>query len=1116
MISSEDPDLSSRRSLFDIVCKSAVIVAVAALIAGASGTHAATPQQPPAKIVLQSKYNNGPGHAAWACDNNFVVSSEDSLYVWDIPSGDMINRIDPPDLPAGVSGQIAGLTIDAESNLYLLLEPRRDGGANGPGSRFVFALAQNGPWQQITEARWPDGCETSRTEDGWFSGDGKLLLAHYPYQGTQVIDLEKREMIQARDETARDGSAGTIAPTVIQNQILPKPAELPKQHHWRPAGRIVLEDVIAVLDPPEPRNFSKATMSPDGRHIALQTNPVGISEKYGERIVIYDLLNSTFRKRADIGGRETYSHLNWLSADHLLIRGKPSVPAYLWDIQTGREVDPEIKDHCPLVPVGETVLIGGVLVYCDSTATYSRLSDSDDPGATGLMRYDIGKGWRSLNETDFKSHFVSSIAASPDRKTVAVLSKISGAAAGSDRIMISIVDITSGDVLARSAVKSPAMAPASSSLADHPGTVSFTPDGNTVRISQINGRSYIWRPSSGTPPKVDHEIIAANPIREIDSSADGQVTIEYDERSRTLHSVRIEAGQKRHTLKYADVVGAGKVPDSPLIWAATAGDGIKLGSLEQGGDKFEKLTTYIFPGGEFFSLAPDLLYDTNLGADTSRFRWLVGDDPLNSLGPQTFMRDNFQPQLARRTFECVSEKSCDTILRSVADVAGINRVTPVATIDHMTTGIAPGTAFVHLSAQEGSRPQTPNGKTQTGIYNLRLFRDGALVAQYPPLDGAESSSRIESWRALNRLQPDADGKIKLRIPVALPTSPDASEIAFTAYAFNEDRIKSDTATGIFQIPASVKPRKPKAYVVTIGIDRYDGVWNNLQFAAADAQIIADRLATIPGYEVRRVSLLGRKTAGGSTFRVTREMIGTTLGILSGAPRRQALRTLKAMGVDASPLEQATPDDIVIISFAGHGWADAQGNFFLVPVEGVMDENTGQPDLTTLLSSATISHWLQPIDAREIAFIIDACHAGASVDAGGFKPGPMGDAGLGQLAFDKGIRILAATQGDDVAMEDAQKGQGLLTYALAREGITETGGQADLDGDGNILLDEWLRYAVQRMPSLGDRAGQLVQTADGSRGFSFTNRVEIKKRIQEPALFDFTGKPSPVILRTGIR
>jgi hypothetical protein len=73
-------------------------------------------------------------------------------------------------------------------------------------------------------------------------------------------------------------------------------------------------------------------------------------------------------------------------------------------------------------------------------------------------------------------------------------------------------------------------------------------------------------------------------------------------------------------------------------------------------------------------------------------------------------------------------------------------------------------------------------------------------------------------------------------------------------------------------------------------------------------------------------------------------------------------------------------------------------------------------------------------AAECASCSEDARAAASVAASGFKPGPMGDRGLGQLAYDKGMRILAATQADDFALESGDVGQGLLTYALVCEGL----------------------------------------------------------------------------------
>ena len=131
---------------------------------------------------------------------------------------------------------------------------------------------------------------------------------------------------------------------------------------------------------------------------------------------------------------------------------------------------------------------------------------------------------------------------------------------------------------------------------------------------------------------------------------------------------------------------------------------------------------------------------------------------------------------------------------------------------------------------------------------------------------------------------------------------------------------------------------------------------------------------------------------------------------------------------------------------------------------------------------------------------------------------MGDSGLGQLAYDKGIRILAATQANDVALEDAGLGQGLLTYALAVEGLGS--GKADVDGDGNIRIDEWLAFAVQRLPMLANDAhvGHIKVASDGTRGITFHDvpAETPVRRVQQPALFDFNPQPSTLVLRQEAR
>jgi hypothetical protein len=128
---------------------------------------------------------------------------------------------------------------------------------------------------------------------------------------------------------------------------------------------------------------------------------------------------------------------------------------------------------------------------------------------------------------------------------------------------------------------------------------------------------------------------------------------------------------------------------------------------------------------------------------------------------------------------------------------------------------------------------------------------------------------------------------------------------------------------------------------------------------------------------------------------------------------------------------------------------------------------------------------------------------------------MGDRGFGQLAYDKGMLILAATQADDIALESEKIGQGLLTYALVQEGLKSRGDRntwkADLDGDGKVTVKEWLSYAEKRVPGLYDdiRAGSL-QLRDSTINPAL--RHDIIRRAQTPALFDFFRRNDAVVLQ----
>ena len=569
----------------------------------------------------------------------------------------------------------------------------------------------------------------------------------------------------------------------------------------------------------------------------------------------------------------------------------------------------------------------------------------------------------------------------------------------------------------------------------------------------------------------------------------------------------------------AQLKRAGFIAASNLIWTANEDGQVELWDAGNGA---KQLTLYLGQNNSFFAVAPGGRYDTNLGPDSGALRWLVPDAPWQSLGPQTFMRDFYEPELYRKLLDCRAADNCAAVFKQLPSIESLNRVTPQVTISGVRQGKDAAEAIVTVEVSEGFDKSAANGKTRSGIYNPRLFRNGRVVAMTPDEPDAVTDTP-EKWRKLNVVthaaNEPATHSVEFHVP--LPTAPGTEQQEFSAYAFNEDRIKSETATFTYQRPPIV-PRKPKAYVITIGIDDYDTERLRLHYAVADARLIAERLHDIPGYEMRRLTLAGERLPDGTRVPVNNITIMRVLSlVMTGSGRAEVLARLNEEDrVYAEMLEQATPDDIVIVSFSGHGWADPQGNFYLIPSNGTFLEDTGKPELRNLLATAQLTRYFRAIDAAEITLIIDACHSSASVASAGFKPGPMGDSGLGQLAYDKGIRILAATQADDVAMEDAKLGQGLLSYALAAEGLTATGGKADLDGDRAIRLDEWLNYGVARLPELSSdvRLAQLRPGASGARAIEFHDLAPTaaKRRVQKPSLFDFNAAPSRVVLRDRVR
>ena len=472
------------------------------------------------------------------------------------------------------------------------------------------------------------------------------------------------------------------------------------------------------------------------------------------------------------------------------------------------------------------------------------------------------------------------------------------------------------------------------------------------------------------------------------------------------------------------------------------------------------------------------------------FHWIMPDDRLRALPLEIFMRDYYEPRLLSRVLK-------GDELSKLPPLAGLNRVQPkiekitvVPQVDH------PELVDVEVEVSSVAGRCLRNGnqvECESGVYDLRLYRDGQLVGQSPTPTGnivARGSignnwrEQLVQWRENSLVLTENNKPITLKSArqavsfkgLRLPQRIGVAQVEFTAYAFNEDRVKS--ATGKPAVHPLSQPRlggRKRAYVIRVGVDANESGWN-LDFAAKGARDIQKALdSKANGYDVVDVELLS--TLKFEDFRpdltqAKRRNIQGVLDLLAGRPVSDEVRE------EVDPrhqLQPATPDDLVMLFIASHGYADPQGNFYVIPydtgqsvevTEEVLNDCfahrndhsakcvAAQSFLSHSISSDDLAAWWRDVDAGEMVMILDSCHS-AAVPGRTFRPGPLGDPGFGQLSYDKGMLILSATQPD-------KKEVGAL-----REGIKGTLLSSALISISNAKPQEttaqWLKEAERLVP-----------------------------------------------------
>jgi hypothetical protein len=373
---------------------------------------------------------------------------------------------------------------------------------------------------------------------------------------------------------------------------------------------------------------------------------------------------------------------------------------------------------------------------------------------------------------------------------------------------------------------------------------------------------------------------------------------------------------------------------------------------------------------------------------------------------------------------------------------------------------------------------------RSGAIDLRLFRNGQLVKiWHGDVFNLPETSGCERKLPTLLTQPRS---IRCKVPVPIV----AGDNTFTAYAFNSSGVKSLDDVVTFKNANQLRD-KGTFYILAVGVNEYRRL-GNLKYAVNDVTELAEALER----EQKKLGIYDSIEAITLTnAQATKENIFLALSRFKNGTQRETPPNTLAQLRRIKPLH---PEDALIIVFSGHGVAVGD-SFYIMPSQshpGRLRE--------TGISDTELKDALEQVDGGHLLLIIDACQSGKVLGRTEEGRGPVNSKGLAQLAYDKGMTILAASQSYQAALEVSRTEtgkdirHGLLTYAL----LTGLANGRTTDASGDLLERAWLDYAVNEVPRLQiaemeerlRKGSQLLFTSSGRED------GELDERIQVPRVF----------------